>query len=222
MTAFNAILTGNTFYIATDTLCTMKTKYGTVPKNTITKMYHIPQYLCCFTSQGLRDFGLQLFVFIQSEVKAQDLISLIEYCEKNFKISSQYDEIEPSEIGTIFLFGVNLLKKKLECYKLFFNENRILIAEKLPDVDGGGLKHITKPSHPNLNHQDIINNSKIETLNDVSKFFIKITEAQKFVFDQEAEPFIGGSIEQTIINFENDNYYTSSEIIHNFKDYKRD
>lgn len=78
MSAFNAWLSNEKFIIASDTLCSLSTSYGNVVKNFLTKVYHLPQYKCCYTSQGLRDFGLEFFVFIQQEVKAYNLYSLLE------------------------------------------------------------------------------------------------------------------------------------------------
>jgi hypothetical protein len=219
MTAFNGWFTNEKYIIATDTLCGLNTPYGKVYKNFLTKIYHIPQYKCCFTSQGLRDFGLELFVFIQKETKAIGYSTLIESI-KNFELSNAYDEMPPDMIGTVFLFGVNDVTNRLGMSKIYFNQNReIIIEEIFNNIDGSNK--IYKPQHENIDLETLGRELNWSNINNVYNSLITVTKEQKKAFDKEANPFIGGQIEITTIEYSNNLYSTFTEIAYDFEDYER-
>lgn len=220
MSSFNAWLSNEKFIIATDTLCSLSTSYGNVVKNFLTKVYHLPQYKCCFTSQGLRDFGLEFFIFIQKEVKANNLHSLLEGI-KSFQLSDIYDEFEPSDIGTIFLFGLNDDTCKLEMYKIYFDKLKLIHIETIVNYNIDEHIIICKPQHENFDYLTLLKGLVWNNLEDIYDNLITITTAQKKVFDKDANPFIGGQIELTIMECSNGFYSTFTEILYEFDDYDK-
>lgn len=218
MSAINAWISNNKFIIATDTLCQMNTKYGNVARNFVTKVYHIPQYKCCFSSQGLRDLGLEFFNFTQTDVRANNLETLLNFSKK-FKLSTKYDEVSFTQIGTIFLFGYNENSNKLEVYKSYFDENRNIHFEKsFNDIDDYNI--MIKPS-VGLDYELIKDELKWNNFDDIKQSLIKITIEQKRGFDRNCDPFIGGQIELNIIEYSNNIYSAYTEIIYTFEDYIR-
>jgi len=219
MTAFNAWLTNEKYIIATDTLCGQTTHYGKIYRNFLTKVYHLPQYKCCFTSQGLRDFGLELFVYIQKEVKALAYTSLLESI-KNFKISETYADMPPNELGTVFIFGLNNETDRLGMSKIYFDsEGSIIIEEILNNIDGHNKLY--KPQHKNIDFEVIGKHLNWENTGDIYDSLIFITKEQKKAFDSDANPFIGGQIEITTMEYSNNFYSTFTEIAYDFEDYER-
>lgn len=219
MTAFNAWLTNEKYIIATDTLCGQSTRFGIIHRNFITKIYHLPQYKCCFTSQGLRDLGLELFVHIQKDVKASTYSSLIESI-KAFKISDMYKNVSPTEIGTIFLFGLNDVTDRLGMSKIYFDhEGSVLVEEVFNNITGHNMLY--KPIHDSIDFKLLEQNLDFEEPKNIYDYLIKVTKEQKKAFDKEANPFIGGQIEITTMEYSNNFYSTFTEIAYDFEDYER-
>ena len=221
MSAMNVWVTKDLIAITTDTYCHFKTDNGEeIPVNFISKVYQIPQHKSCFTNQGMRDFGMRYFNFVQTEVKAQDISTLISYTRNHFTIEDFYLERPVDKIGTIFVFGLNDLTNRLEVYKIYFDEQRKINVSQL----GENIEPYFTICKPELKRGDLattVDNSNLSSFENAIPSLINIMKVQKE--DDDLDNFnkvgIGGHIQLTIIN-NHDNYFSmQTSFIHKFDDY---
>ena len=148
MSAMNVYASNNDIFIVTDTYCHFKDEsMNEVPLNFVTKVFVLPHLNCCFCSQGIGEFALAYFTFIQRKVIAIDIESLVDFTKSFFSLQHISELIRSQDnLGTIFLFGLNNSIQKLETYKIWFDTKKLKV-EKLYILDDDlDRRIICKPS----------------------------------------------------------------------------
>jgi hypothetical protein len=216
MSSMNVYLSENKILIATDTYCHKKENEKEQPINFVSKVFYLPQHKTVFACQGLAEFGLSFFAFVQRKAVASDLSSLLFYTKCFFNKNYLPPELRHLNPGTLFFFGLNDKSNKLECHKLLFDENSQLQLTYIPAPNV-----IRKPDIDNF--EERWNSLYWNDLDAQCTSLVQLTIWQKeddSLLEEDKKIGIGGEVQLTILEKTDDTFYIETQNIFRFPDYE--
>jgi|GEM_PF-4808744 len=225
MTAMNAWISKDAVAIATDTYCHRTLDEKRTAINYMTKIYQLPHLKACFTNQGLRDLGLHLYNFIQTEVVAKDFESLIQYVKLYFTIDGFYEDLPYNKIGNVFIYGFNDSTQEMEVVKVSFDEFRFTVVEQLGiGYFKGGDEHfrIFKPQTKDGKIDEFTIKLKWYNLEEAVNSLRLVMEYQKIDDELNDEKIvgIGGEIQITLLTLKGGFFVSETFMLQRFDDFE--